>query len=91
MEEEGEEDFKSDAVSVIEAALNMAEGKRETQKGAGDGSRRREILAGRNRVCWSSEEITGWLWAMTNGLAWLGLALLGLAWLGNTCAQTCMG
>ena len=69
-EEEGQEDgedAKGDAESLTETTPNVDGGKEVMQNGAGVGSRERESSSGKNPVCWSSEEITGWSWLGTVG------------------------
>ena len=55
-----EEDAKSHASSPTETSPNVDDGKEAMQFGAGDDSREGETSAGKDPVCWSSEEITGW-------------------------------
>ena len=48
--------------AFTETTANVDGGKGAMQFGAGDDSREGETSAGKNPVCWSSEEITGWSW-----------------------------
>ena len=65
--QEDGEDATGDAESLTETTPNVDGGKEAMQNEAGVGSRERESSAGKNPVCWSSEEITGWSWLGTIG------------------------